>query len=45
MNAKDFFVLSTNAYFVLIPKRMADTGTLKAIPAVQSGLTEPTLRK
>jgi hypothetical protein len=45
MNAKDIFVFSTNTYFVLIPKRMADTGTLEAIPAVQSSLAEPTLRK
>jgi hypothetical protein len=45
MSAKDIFILSTNTYFVLIPKRMADTRPLETIPTIQSGLAKSTLRK
>jgi hypothetical protein len=45
MDSEDVLVLPTNSHLILLTKRMTDTGTLKAIPAVQSGLTKPTLRK
>jgi hypothetical protein len=43
MNGKDILVFSTNTHFVLIFERMADTGALEAIPAIQSSLTKSTL--
>jgi hypothetical protein len=45
MNAEDVFVLSANPHFILIAKRMTDTGSLKAISAVQSRLAKSALRK
>jgi hypothetical protein len=45
MSAEDVFVLSANPYFILIAKRMTDTGSLKAISAVQSRLAKSALRK
>src|SRR4030067_684116 len=45
MDAKDIFVLSADTYFVLILERMADARPLETIPAIQSGLTKPTLGK